>query len=580
MNTQVGIKAFNEQLKAVNDNAVNFQANSTKKKEYEQLRTQLIRKVNERRAKAKENHKLIQNGKKRNETLEMIKQNIPVHRNLISPRYELDDRLNVYREVNVPSASLFMAIGYDGALTSSMSMPEKESMPETRNRHYRKIYHDELENNKEIFKQSIFCNAPILRGQERGADEGFFKSLFSSPKLDESGQVSSLREVGQFKGYLCIHNDQEDTDFDNAKKQKMSELDSVLNELHQKKFGVPMKMDDQTFGSNDGKHQFKRRLMDMEIYTDDLMDVYTLQYNEDFLLKQLHSTKACAVRLYVLEAFDLASRDIGSDSDPYLYVKCGSFTYNGQDKYQQDQPNPKYHQAVEFNATFPGSPALDIELWDYDDMFGDDLIGKTTMDLDERQYCVNWRQMEDKPVEYRELYHQSSSMSQGSVICWLDIEETNKKKQATKVWDVTPEPEKDYQLRVAVYDAKNVPVGDLEGTSDVFVKATFNNEAKETDTHWRCTTSTASFNYRLLFDFKAPNPKPDASILRLQLFDRDLFKPNDFLCEFVLDLDLLVRDCRATAKPMHLNKKYFNTHFKDAYAKSNQHPEIEVTFED
>lgn len=137
-------------------------------------------------------------------------------------------------------------------------------------------------------------------------------------------------------------------------------------------------------------------------------------------------------------------------------------------------------------------------------------------------------------------------MSQGSVICWLDIEETHKRKQASKIWDITPEPEKEYQLRLAIYDSKNVPVGDVEGTSDVFVKAFFNNEQKETDTHWRCANTNASFNYRLLFDFKAPNPKPESSVLRLQLFDRDLFKANDFLCEFVIDLDLLISDCRVT----------------------------------
>lgn len=138
------------------------------------------------------------------------------------------------------------------------------------------------------------------------------------------------------------------------------------------------------------------------------------------------------------------------------------------------------------------------------------------------------------------------------------------------MWDITPEPTKDYQLRVSVYDAKNVPREDVEGTSDVFVKVFYgtSQDPKETDTHWRCTTGTASFNYRLLFDFKAPDKKSSqANTLRLQLFDRDIFKSNDFLCEFTLDLELLIKDCRLTQKPMHLNKKYYNSFFKDAYTK-------------
>lgn len=49
----------------------------------------------------------------------MIKLNIPVHKNVIFPNYELDDRLNVYREVNAPSSKLFMSVGWDGAMSSS-----------------------------------------------------------------------------------------------------------------------------------------------------------------------------------------------------------------------------------------------------------------------------------------------------------------------------------------------------------------------------------------------------------------------------------------------------------------------------
>ena len=45
----------------------------------------------------------------------------------------------------------------------------------------------------------------------------------------------------------------------------------------------------------------------------------------------------------------------------------------------------------EINASFPGAAPLEIEAWDYDDLFGDDLIGKTIIDLDERQFSQNWQ---------------------------------------------------------------------------------------------------------------------------------------------------------------------------------------------
>jgi len=46
---------------------------------------------------------------------------------------------------------------------------------------------------------------------------------------------------------------------------------------------------------------------------------------------------------------------------------------------------------------------------------------------------------------------------------------------------------------------------DAEGTSDVFTKVFIENkEQRETDTHFRCSNGSASFNYRVLFNVKTP----------------------------------------------------------------------------
>lgn len=134
---------------------------------------------------------------------------------------------------------------------------------------------------------------------------------------------------------------------------------------------------------------------------------------------------------------------------------------------------------------------------------------------------------------------------------------------------------------------------DNEGTSDVFVKAWINEkDKKETDTHWRCTNGEASFNYRMLFDFQSPSynrSDKESYKLKIQIFDRDVFKSNDFICQFELDLYLLVLDCRATQKLIHLNKKYYESYFKREYNReieqqfkdSQQAPEIlDLKFED
>lgn len=55
------------------------------------------------------------------------------------------------------------------------------------------------------------------------------------------------------------------------------------------------------------------------------------------------------VRVYVIEGFNLSSRDIGSESDPYLKLKCGNKVYDERDNYQLDEPNPKFNKKYEFN---------------------------------------------------------------------------------------------------------------------------------------------------------------------------------------------------------------------------------------
>ena len=54
---------------------------------------------------------------------------------------------------------------------------------------------------------------------------------------------------------------------------------------------------------------------------------------------------------------------------------------------------------------------------------------------------------------------------------WLDIDPVTKLSEAGKVWDLVSEPKDEVEVRLAVYGCKNVPAEDIEGTSDVFIKA-------------------------------------------------------------------------------------------------------------
>lgn len=132
-------------------------------------------------------------------------------KNIILPKYIMNDALKVYEEVDVPPKSLFKPIGYNdmkrvkifmegddntkraefGSKIASASvvkrqstgfrnknqlnvemleMEEENRQTEVTNLHYRKFYEDELENDRTLFPDpdDPFIKIPVKRGQSRG----------------------------------------------------------------------------------------------------------------------------------------------------------------------------------------------------------------------------------------------------------------------------------------------------------------------------------------------------------------------------------------------------------------------------
>jgi hypothetical protein len=49
--------------------------------------------------------------------------------------------------------------------------------------------------------------------------------------------------------------------------------------------------------------------------------------------RMLLSKTKCIVRLYMIEGYEFAAKDIGSPSDPYLKIKCGAKKFNERENY-------------------------------------------------------------------------------------------------------------------------------------------------------------------------------------------------------------------------------------------------------
>lgn len=156
------------------------------------------------------------------------------------PRYAFDDRLKVDREFAPPPASLFMSLGFNEKKESDI-------------KHYRRYYPDELEKVKEVIPRKPFHEENVFRGQSRGLKKSFFSGLFGG---DDSGESSTLKEVGYFKGMIKIFNKQDHDQKMIKDKLKNDLIVKMINEVHLKKKGEQMHFNYELLETYEGRGKF------------------------------------------------------------------------------------------------------------------------------------------------------------------------------------------------------------------------------------------------------------------------------------------------------------------------------------
>ncbi|CBY31901.1 unnamed protein product [Oikopleura dioica] len=91
-------------------------------------------------------------------------------------------------------------------------------------------------------------------------------------------------------------------------------------------------------------------------------------------------------RVYIVKCNDLHPMDPNGKADPYLKISLGGKTINDKDNYVSKQLNPVFGKCFDIEATFPMDSELAIQVYDWDLLSGDDLIGETKIDLENRFY--------------------------------------------------------------------------------------------------------------------------------------------------------------------------------------------------
>ena len=310
--------------------------------------------------------------------------------NIVMPQYRRDELLCIDREFDCPPETLFMGLGWD-----------EDS--ETKRRHYRRYYPDELENITEIMgeRKSPFNSYDLKRGQARGAKVSFWAKITNTVKTDASGAATDEKIVGRFKAVIEVEAKDEKKAYFARKHELIDEIIVNLRELAKNRDIKDFDLDLESLESMEGRMAMRQSMEPLGVNHLNVVNRLADIESDVILKRMLLKSQKMIVRVYMIDGFDLASRDIGGFSDPYLKLKCGNKVFNERNNYILDEPNPKFHKHYDFESLFPGCPMLFIDCFDFDDLFGDDLIGATTIDLEDRYFLPEWRALNNKPIEFR-----------------------------------------------------------------------------------------------------------------------------------------------------------------------------------
>ena len=98
---------------------------------------------------------------------------------------------------------------------------------------------------------------------------------------------------------------------------------------------------------------------------------------------------------------------------------------------------------------------------------------------------------------------------------------------------------------------------DVEDTSDIYVTAFIDPKDKQsTDTHYRCQTGIASFNWRIVLDVDVPR---ENNILTIHAYDKDIFSRDDFISGANIDIKKLLDIPKDLDAPITFSKKYYDS---------------------
>ena len=507
---------------------------------------------------------------------------------------ELDNKVNKKEDENliedtnnIPSPDLYFPLGFNkndnplkaketgeikkllGEIDISDEDDEKEGLIKkteekiTNNKkHYRRIYRKELEKVKELDLGAPFIKCHLLRNKYEDTYSSLMNLLEGvkdeNSKIIKKFKPKKVEKTGKLRGVNNLRMNYIETE-----EELMRNKELTFDLKNYGYFKGLIRISDKT--EYDSHKEYIQKIIDK--YKGKLPPELTFLTAFDDLGKNVLVKRSVIVRVYVLELNHLSRRDTFSENDPYIKILLGDkLLVNEKKKAFKNCRNCKWYQYYDLRIELPGSSKLRLQVMDYDALFSDDLVGETSIDIEDRYFDNRWQALENKPIEVRQLYHPDYEKSQGEVVMWIEMFDQDEENRM-EPWNIEPEPKSTLQMRFIIYETEGMENLDIEDTSDIYVMAFIDAKNKaRTDVHYRCSTGCGSFNWRMLIPIEIPRDKYD---LTIQVFDSDVISKDDFICGGRLNLYEILNDVNILDLPLKLSSSYYTSLPKEKQKLSN-----------
>ena len=426
-------------------------------------------------------------------------------------------------------------------------------------KHYRRYFGTDLERVNELKIKSPFYTAYLRRGKDKDVK-------------DETAIFTALSEINNkiIKKY-----DPKDDDKSYEEKEKLKQFQTknskmfgglLKKQLEDAKIVLPRNLSDRGFG----KFKAVIRICEKKKMDDFQKEIEKFKSKDEKIMSELKNvekyenlTKSILVkheviiRVYILEIKGLPKKDLLSPSDPYIKIYFGEDKkFDEQKNHQNDKVDVEWFKYYDILSIFPGESTLRIEVWDYNPIFKDELIGSTSIDLEDRYFNNDWQNLKFKPIETRELNHPDITGQQGRILLWVEIFDKKDSINMTP-WQIAPEPISKVELRLVIWETEDMRMMDVEDTSDIYITAYVDQKDKQsTDVHYRCQTGVGSFNWRIVLQLDVPRVN---NILTLHAYDKDIFSKDDFISGAEIDLTDIIKIPKDLDVPITFCKDYVDS---------------------